>query len=81
MYVREDIPANILAKENAPTPLETIYIELNKRNTKWLLYCSYNSHENMIEQDLALSEYLDLYSNYEKILILGDFNVSVKEII
>lgn len=36
---------------------------------------------SMIEQDLALGEYLDLYSNYEKILILGDFNVSVKEII
>lgn len=35
----------------------------------------------MIEQDLALGEYVDLYSNYEKILILGDFNVSVKEII
>ena len=35
----------------------------------------------MIEQDLALGEYLDLYLNYEKILILGDFNVSVKGII
>ena len=35
----------------------------------------------MIEQHLAaLDEYLDLYSpNYEKILILGDFNVSAKE--
>ena len=35
----------------------------------------------MIEQHLAaLGEYLELYSsNYEKILILGNFNVSVKE--
>ena len=35
----------------------------------------------MIEQHLAvLGEYLDLYSSdYEKILILGDFSVSVKE--
>ena len=79
LYVREGIPANILATGNAP--LESVCIELILWNTKWLLHCSYNSHKNMIEQCLtALSEYLDLYSsNYEKILILGDFNVSVKE--
>ena len=56
LYVREEIPANLLATENAP-------FELNLRNTKWLLNCSYNPHKNMIEQHLAvLGKYLDLNS-------------------
>ena len=65
--MREDIPANILSTENAP--LESLYIELNLTNTKWLLNSSYYPHTNIIEQDLAaLGDYLDLYSsNYEKI--------------
>ena len=77
--MKEDIPANILSTENVP--LESLYIELNLRNTKWLLNCSYYPHTNIIEQDLAaLGDYLDLHSsNYEKILILEDFNVSFKE--
>ena len=78
-YVTEDIPVNLLASENAP--LENLYIELNLRNTKSQLNCSYNPHKDMIEQHLAaLGEYLDLCSsNYEKTLMLGDFNVSLKE--
>ena len=79
LYRSEDIPANLLATENAP--LESLYMELDLTNTKRLLNCFYNSHKKMIEQHLvALDEYLDLYSsNYEKILILGDFNFNVKE--
>ena len=79
LYVREDIPENLLVTENEP--LEGHYMESNLRNTKWLLNCSYNPHKSMIEQHLAArGKYLDLYSsNYEKILIPGDFNFSVKE--
>ena len=62
LYVREDIPANLLATEKAP--LESLYIELNIRNTKWLLNCPYKLHKNMIELHLAgLNEYLDIYSS------------------
>ena len=46
MYVRGDIPANFLATENAP--LECLFVELNLRNAKWLLNCSYNPNKNMI---------------------------------
>ena len=68
-----------LATEKAP--LESLYIELNIRNTKRLLNCPYKLHKNMIELHLGgLNEYLDIYSsNYEDIVILGDFNVSVKK--
>ena len=79
LHVREDIAANLLATENAP--LERLYIELNIRNIKWLLNCPHKPHKNMTELHLAgLNEYLDIYSsNYEEILILGDFNVSAKK--
>ena len=41
LYVRKDIPANLLATENAL--LESLYIESNLRNTKWLSNCTCNS--------------------------------------
>ena len=59
LYVRKDIPANLLATENVV--LKDLYIELNLQNTKWLLNRSYNAHENVIKKQLAgLGEYLDL---------------------
>ena len=79
LYVREDIPSNLLATENSP--LEGLYIELNLKNKKWLINCSYNPHRKNIEAHLAgLSKRLDLYSSsYENFLLLGDFNVSTEE--
>lgn len=59
LYVRKDIPANLLATENVV--LKDLYIELNLQNTKWLLNRSYNAHKNVIKKQLAgLGEYLDL---------------------
>ena len=47
LYVREDIPANLLASENAP--LESLYFKLSLRHTTWLLNSSYNPHKNIIQ--------------------------------
>ena len=59
LYVRKDIPANLLATENVV--LKDLYIELNLQNTKWLLIRSYNAHKNVMKKHLAgLGEYLDL---------------------
>ena len=44
LFIREDIPSNLLTIEE--TPIETFYIELNVRNSKWLVNCSYNPHKN-----------------------------------
>ena len=43
--------------------------------------CSYNPHKSEIKKDLTgLRNSLDLYyTKYEKILILGDFNVEIEE--
>ena len=72
LYVREDIPSNLIAFEDKP--IENLFIELNLQNTKILISCSYNPHKS--ERNSS-----DLYSSkYEKILILGDFNVEIEEV-
>ena len=78
-FVREDIPSNLVEAETKP--IEGFYIELNLRNDKWLLNCSYNPHKNNIGNHLkALSDFLDSHSStYEKVLILGDFNVEADD--
>ena len=79
LFVREDIPSNLVEAEAKPT--EGFYIELNLRNDKWLLNCSYNPHKNNIGNHLkALSDFLDSHSStYEKVLILGDFNLEADD--
>ena len=73
LSVREDIPSTLAEAETRP--VEGFYIELNLRNDKWLLNCSYNPHKNNIGNHLKmLSYFLDSHSSTnEKVLILGDF--------
>ena len=75
LYVREDILTNLIEVETKP--IEGFYVEINMRNDKWLINCSYNPHKNMIGNHLcALSKKLDLYStSYDNFIILGDFNI------
>ena len=56
LYVREDILPNLIAIENKPT--ESFFVELNLRNDKWLINCSYNPYKNLID---ALSKYLEVF--------------------
>ena len=58
LFIREDIPSNLLTIEEKP--IETFYIELNVRNSKWLVNCSYNPHKNRIGNHFdRISEFLD----------------------
>ena len=79
LFVREDFPSNLLSVEEKP--IESFYVELNLRNSKWLVNCSYNPHKNSIGNHLdRISESLDLLSSdYEKMIFLGDFNVTDDE--
>ena len=79
LFVREDIPYNLLTSEEKP--IESFYVKLNLRNSKWLINCSYNPHRNNISAHLdRLSKSLDVFSsNYDKLLLLGDFHVGVDE--
>ena len=79
LYIREDIPSNLLARDKEP--IKSLYVELNLRNEKYLINCCYNPHKNMIKNHLAtLSNFLGLNSSkYKKMLILGDFNLGIDE--
>ena len=79
LLVKEDIPSNLLTIEEKTT--ESFCVELNLRNSKWLVNCSYNPHKNSIENHLdRISKSLDLLSSdYEKMIFLGDFNVTEDE--
>ena len=79
LYVREDIPSNLLKVEYLP--IEGFYVELKLQRENWLINCSYNPNRNAIGNHLeALSNFLDVHSSsYNNVLILGDFNVGVEE--
>ena len=46
LYIREDIPLNLIAPDKEP--IESLYVELNLQNEKYLINCSYNPHKTMI---------------------------------
>ena len=61
---------------------ENIYSQgLNLRSKKWILGCSYNHlKENISSHFSNVTAALDkLCTDYENIILLGDFNVEVKE--
>ena len=80
IYVRVDIPSKIFTKHVLPTDIEALFIELNFRKCKWLLSGIYHppsqSHQYCFDR---LDNTLDLYSNYENILLVGDFNAQIGE--
>ena len=61
LFVRKDICSNLVEPDEKP--IEDFYVELNLRNDKWLLNCSYNPHKNNIGNHLkALSDFLDSHT-------------------
>ena len=40
LFVREDIPAKLIASETSP--VESLYVDLKPRRQIWLINCSYN---------------------------------------
>ena len=61
LFLREDIPSNLVEAE--AKPIEGFFIELSLRNDKWLLNYSYNPHKNNVGNHLkALSDFLDSQS-------------------
>ena len=84
IYVKENIPSKELNKHNFTKTIEGLFLEINLRKTKLLLFGTYHSKnveyglndEDFFEQiNLAL----DVYSNYDKFLLAGDFNIEEEE--
>ena len=79
IYIREDIPSKLLSNTNMN--IESLFVELNVRNKKWLISGSYNPHSNSISTHLKLiSNSLDLLLvHYDNLICMGDFNVEETE--
>ena len=81
IYVREDIPSDILVKHSIEENIEAIFVEINLRKNKLLLVGTY--HSTNAKYGTTDEEYfkqiglaLDVYSStYDKFLLAGDFNV------
>ena len=78
LYVREDIPSKML---DFKSDIEAFFIEINLRKVKWLLSCSYNPSKSTITSHLDKLGYFLIAANinYDKILLLGDFNAEANE--
>ena len=81
IYVREDIPCKLLEKHNFTKNIEGIFIEINLRKTKLVFFGAYRS-EKHVTHGISEIEFfeqvrlaLDVYSNYDKFLLAGDFNI------
>ena len=80
IYIREDIPCKVL-KNHLPNNVEGLFVELNLRNKKWLLFGGYNPNKENISYFLNhISKDLDtLIGNYDNLLLIGDFNSQMEE--
>ena len=81
IYIREDIPSRELNLLNIPSDIESIFIEINLFKIKWLLCGCYHPPTQDDHYFFTnLSNALDRYTqNYEKILLIGDFNAEDHE--
>ena len=78
--IRDTYPSKILEKHSFPKDTECLFMELNFRKCKWLLCGTYHpSSQNNEYYFNYLGKALDTYSNYEKVLVVGNFNTEITE--
>ena len=75
LYVTGNIPSKLLSIE--PIHSKCFFVELNLRERKWLISCSYNPHKNNIFKHIKiLIKNLDLYSSqYENNVFFFFFSI------
>ena len=80
IFVREDIPSKLLTKHNFPSDVEGLFVELNFRKSKWLLCGTYHPPAQNDQYFFnCIDKALDTYSNYDNVLLAGDFNAEDDE--
>ena len=76
--MREDISRKIHTKRALPTDIEVLLIELNFRKYKWLLSGIYHPPSQPDQYFFEkLDNALNVCSNYENMLLVGDFNAQI----
>ena len=80
IYICEDIRSKLLDKHVFPYDREGLFVELNFRKCKWLLFGTYDppSQTGIYYFD-KLDKAFDTYSIYEKRLLIGVFNTETSE--
>ena len=81
IYIREDIPSKLLADHKLPHDIEGIFVELNLRKMKWLLFASYHPPSQSDEYFFhRVKKGFDMYSKfYERYMLIEDFNAEDSE--
>ena len=77
IYIREDIPSKKLNRHNFPSDIEGMFLEINLRKSKWLLFGSYHPPSQVDDYHLKfVGKALDIYNDfYNKFLLIRDFNI------
>ena len=82
IFIRDDIPSRVLTKHVFPDDIEGVFIEPNFRKAKWLLFGTYHPPTQSDSYYFNnLDKALDLYSHYDKNLLVGDFNTEVSDVL
>lgn len=81
IFIRDDLVCREIEPGILYPELECTLLELRIRQSKWLMVVGYNPHKDNIGKFLGnVSRELDkLLPKYENLLMLGDWNSSVKE--
>ena len=81
IFVKDDIPSRVLNIHDFPGDIEGLFVELNFRKTKWLLFGTYHppSQNDQYYFD-TIEKALDRYRHFENVLLVGDFNAEEHEI-
>ena len=79
VFVKSQIPSRRLNDLKIPSNIQIIPFEINLRTEKWLVASIYNAPSQKNQYFIwYLTNLLELYcSRYEKVIILGDFNMQV----
>ena len=80
VFVKSQIPSRRLNDLKIPSNIQIIPFEINLRTEKWLVASIYNAPSQKNKYFIwYLTNLLELYcSRYEKVIILGDFNVKAE---
>ena len=82
IFIRDDIPNRVLTKHVFLDDIESLFIELNFGKAKWLLFGTYHPPTQSESYYFRnLDKAIDLYSQYDKKLLVADFNREVSDVL
>ena len=74
MYVNDEIVCTQQVVPSLPSDIEALFVEINLRKQKWLIAGIYRPPSQDISYFVGVINETLLYSNYENIILIDDFN-------